>query len=433
MNIPSNLLLAANMLSCGWLIFHAMSFLIEISSKWPKRLLLFAGCSLLSATVIFIGDPFNILAASSVYLIIVLLSCRGSFWKRVTIGMMFSSTLFSFNMLRDNYIPYLLPEFLRQINHGFFFSKLLNLPFALTLYLCTRKFAPDPDYTLSESMWRLLLLLTIAPFGIVLNMAVLFLSCTFDLHIHWEYAALPLIALLSFISLLWCVTVLARGQKLERQNMFMEINRKYYEAMEQQHFEIRRLRHDLANHIQMLCALPQEKRDAYIQNLQDAAALSQPLSLCGDATVNAVLTVKKSILERCHIRLRLELKIPGQLPYARTDLCALYANALDNAIEACMKLDEAKREITLKSRAGKGLFCLEISNPDTGKPNVPSPPGKIPGHGLIPPTSKPDKANHGLGLKSIQEIVKRYHGSMEIQTENNVFNLFLYLPLPEPH
>ena len=214
MNIPSNLLLAANMLSCGWLIFHAMSFLIEISSKWPKRLLLFAGCSLLSATVIFIGDPFNILAASSVYLIIVLLSCRGSFWKRVTIGMMFSSTLFSFNMLRDNYIPYLLPEFLRQINHGFFFSKLLNLPFALTLYLCTRKFAPDPDYTLSESMWRLLLLLTIAPFGIVLNMAVLFLPCTFDLHIHWEYAALPLIALLSFISLLWCVTVLARGQKL---------------------------------------------------------------------------------------------------------------------------------------------------------------------------------------------------------------------------
>jgi len=61
------------------------------------------------------------------------------------------------------------------------------------------------------------------------------------------------------------------------------------------------------------------------------------------------------------------------------------------------------------------------------------PSGKIQGHGLIPPTSKPDKANHGLGLKSIQEIVKRYHGSMEIQTENNVFNLFLYLPLPEPH
>ena len=45
------------------------------------------------------------------------------------------------------------------------------------------------------------------------------------------------------------------------------------------------------------------------------------------------------------------------------------------------------------------------------------------------PTSKEDKRNHGLGLKSIHEIVTRYHGHLEIKIENGVFDLFLYLPL----
>ena len=68
-------------------------------------------------------------------------------------------------------------------------------------------------------------------------------------------------------------------------------------------------------------------------------------------------------MERCRIRMKMDLQIPAQLPYDKTDICALYANALDNAMEACMKLDETQREICLKCRAGKGLFCLEVSNP----------------------------------------------------------------------
>ena len=56
---------------------------------------------------------------------------------------------------------------------------------------------------------------------------------------------------------------------------------------------------------------------------------------------------------------------------------------------------------------------------------------KRPEHSPLLPTSKPNKASHGFGLQSIQEIVKRYHGSLEIKTEDGVFDLFLYLPLQE--
>lgn len=288
-------------------------------------------------------------------------------------------------------------------------------------------------------MWRLLLFLTFIPLGIVMTVVTLLRHYDYCVNAmaHREYAVLLLIALFAFICLLWCVTVLAKQRKLEQQGMFAEINRRYYETMEQQHFELRRLKHDLANHIQVLSSLPEEKRAAYAEELSGNTALSQSFTYCGDSTVNAVLTVKKSAMDRCRIRLEMDVKIPAPLPYDKTDLCALYANALDNAVEACMKLDETQRKISLKCRADKGLFCLEVCNPDPEPKNArpqaekqaASMSGKPLTHGLILPTSKEDKRNHGLGLKSIHEIVTRYHGHLEIKIENGVFDLFLYLPL----
>lgn len=146
--------------------------------------------------------------------------------------------------------------------------------------------------------------------------------------------------------------------------------------------------------------------------------------------------------------------IPSALPFHKTDVCALYANALDNAMEACMKLDKSTRTITLKSTARKGLFCLEVRNPlpDYGglqESSMEYPSDKY--HlkkrgnfsdrtdsqtryrdresGCILPTSKEDTENHGFGLRSIREIVTRYHGRMEWKVADGVFELFLYMPL----
>ncbi len=44
-------------------------------------------------------------------------------------------------------------------------------------------------------------------------------------------------------------------------------------------------------------------------------------------------------------------------------------------------------------------------------------------------TTKPDKENHGFGLKTMQEIVERYHGELELKTKDGIFELFLYMPL----
>ena len=143
-------------------------------------------------------------------------------------------------------------------------------------------------------------------------------------------------------------------------------------------------------------------------------------------------------MDRCDIRMESIIDISAELPFDKTDICALYANTLDNAAEACMKLEKNERVITLKSMAQKGLFCLEVSNliadlSGNSDGNTPSGTTNLGSTKLysIPPTSKTDKVNHGLGLKGIKEIVERYHGSLELKTINGVFNLFLYIPLSQ--
>ena len=180
------------------------------------------------------------------------------------------------------------------------------------------------------------------------------------------------------VGLLWAIRVLARQRRLEQEALSAKLNEAYYESMEQQHFELRRLRHDMANHLQALSALPSEKKDTYIRELLDSGALAKTLNYCGDPTLNAVLSVKENLLRQQNISLELKLDIPEELPFEKADLCAIYANALDNAAEACASLPEEKPETTkaepranntknrtiiLESRARKGMLVFQTTNP----------------------------------------------------------------------
>lgn len=421
-------------------MMRALESLITVSSQRKKRCLLYASCWLLNITPIIISDMINLPIAMGSFFVSVLFACEGSIWKKTTISSLYASTFFSFNALRENYIkPYFFPHLYPYDSNASgtialpqaqFFTVIVSFLFALLFGTGIKRFALEKDYTLPDSLWKLILLLTATPFGTILCIILLYDAgppIPIDRLEHQRlYLFIFLITLLSFISLLWCIRVLARQQALERQNSLMETNRKYYEAMEQQHFEIRRLKHDLANHIQALSVLPGDKQAGYIQNLEGIMTKLQPLSYCGDATVNAVLSVKKAAMERYGIRSRISIDIPSELPFRKPDICALYANAIDNAIEACRMMDCDDCIIDIQGRIQKGLFCLSVRNPVVCAEPVCS--GRY-RFKRLPDTSKEDKGRHGFGLKSMREIVARYQGEMELEMVDGMFEVFLYLPL----
>lgn len=401
-------------------IFYAMvSCLIEIRKGWWRRLLLLVSCWLLVYMVIFMGDPDNFPPTLLFFLIGVWTACRGSRLKRLTVGVMLASVMFALNALFDNCVWYFLHNVTEEYGVYYFGYRALAV---ILLYMGVRHYRPGRDFELSPPLWRLLLMLCVPPMGIMCALILLYQDRRMNiLRINIDYipmsTVLLLVVVVSFVGNLWVMLTLNRQQLLERENALAQHNRKYYEAMEQQQFEIRRIRHDLANHLQVLLSLPAEEKDSYIRKMIENPALEKVLSYSGDATVNAVLTAKESVMRQRGIAFYAKVDIPKELPFEKPDLCALFANALDNALEACAALDSDGKRIDLCARAAKGILSVEVRNPFAGQLA-----------GGLPETTKQDSVNHGYGLRSIQEIARKYGGDMEIRQEEGLFCLFCYVP-----
>ena len=103
------------------------------------------------------------------------------------------------------------------------------------------------------------------------------------------------------------------------------------------------------------------------------------------------------------------------------DLNILIGNLFDNAVEAVKKLDADKRKLYIAIKADDTTFFLEINNPYAGQ-RVKDCKGNF-------PTRKKDKAFHGLGLKEVKRMVKKYHGKMAIDTGSGEFSVkvFIYM------
>lgn len=391
----------------GLLCSKVLETLVPLRTERWRRVLLLFGCWLLTGMIIYMGDIANPPPTILIFLISVYLGCGGSALHKTTVALMVASTAFAFNALMDTYV--------HIENYA-----LLRLPFWLVLWLLMRRFGPPKDYELTPALWRLLLLLTATPLGIVLSL-VLLNSPFYDISSETMRVnfILLLIAVLSFVGLLWTVIVLARQRKLEQQEQLYEVNRAYYQNMEQQQFEVRRMRHDMANHLQILMSLPESEKNDYIEELIRQPVMQNSIHYCENQVINAVINAKTALMKQADIKLIQTLYVPNGGSIEKVDLCALFANILDNAIEACSKLQQEKREITLEARAEKGLFVCRISNP--WEDSVKLEQG-------IPVTSKKDKSFHGYGLRNVQEIVERYRGQMEIETANGKFTLFFYLP-----
>lgn len=430
-------------------IVGSMRNLFRIKKGWRGFLPVIAVAFLASGTVVYIGDWGNLPLTFVVILILIWVCSEDDGWKKMTVGLLFGSTIFAWNALVDNFI---------RIHSNYFL--LPRVLFAVLFFAATRRFAAGKDYDLTPKMWWLVLLLTFVPVGNVLSVVLLseerWKIGEADLRLHFAVLCLSFVA---FVGLLWAIRVLARQRRLEQEAMSAKLNEAYYESMEQQHFELRRLRHDMANHLQALSALPSEEKDTYIRELLDSGALAKTLNYCGDPTINAVLSVKENLLRQQNISLELKLDIPEELPFEKADLCAIYANALDNAAEACARQPEEKPETTnaepranntknrtiiLESRARKGMLVFQITNPvpenvlgQRAGISVQSETFSALSAGkeksgqaeTLPPTTKKDRTRHGYGLRSIRMSVEKYGGHMEICQEEGQFTLFGYLPM----
>lgn len=419
----------------AWFVYLTVGCLLKVKEKRWKRILLFGGCHITLMMIIYIGDLYNLPPALAILTGCIFLACEGTALKKTVIALLIASTVFAFNGWYDNGLVFLWDERGYVLKNRCLFAA-ERLVFAFLMYLTVRSFHIDRELELAASYLRLLLCLCLAPLGIIVSL-ILFRSPFYTSRDNTMLAdeVLFLIAGFSFIGLLWAIKVLGRQQELEREHLCARYNQKYYEELEQQQFEIRRLRHDLSNHLQTLLTLPEEKKNGYIREMLASSGVARTVRYSEDVTVNAVLSAKAALMEQKNICFCHQITIGQELCFAKPDICSLLANALDNAAEGCLRLDRQERRVWLTVKADKGILAAEVKN--TCEKSMAAEKGKSMRLSHLPDTTKKDGKHHGLGLRSIQSIVKKYGGSMEIRREvwqqegTELFILFFYLPAPE--
>ena len=407
------LYLICNLISAAlssYFIMRSVLIFLRCKEKFIFKIMLYIGCAVLGHMIIFVGDLVNLPPTIIIFAVSVLFCCKGNFWQKITVSFLFISIALSLNALIDNYAYHYADKFpYRLAAYGL-------------IYLFLYRLAPKDEFELSSSLWKLLFLLTLTPVGVILSI-ILFSSEVYGrLYEGWlsgVYFVLLCIAFLSNIGLMWTAVILFRHTKLEQRESLMELNLRYYENMERQQFEVRRLKHDMRNHLHTALALSQEEKDEYLNELLNNAAFSQKFHYCADATVNAVLSQKSVLMEMHGISFHAEADVTKELPFEKPDICAMLANALDNAIEACCFFPRNERRIELELREQKGLFVMKMSNR--------SPYSDTRGSWE---TTKKDAKEHGYGIRSIQEVINRYGGTLELKNESGMFWLLLYIPMP---
>ena len=106
------------------------------------------------------------------------------------------------------------------------------------------------------------------------------------------------------------------------------------------------------------------------------------------------------------------------------DMGILLNNLLDNAMEACEKLEQSQRYIRLALKRKDHFLLLEVENSfdgvikwEQGSPVPASRKEKEPGAWM----------EHGIGLKNVKEIAERYLGVMDIKINGNIFRITVML------
>jgi len=199
----------------------------------------------------------------------------------------------------------------------------------------------------------------------------------------------------------------------------VDIQIRHYDKLEKLNNEMHSFKHDYTNHLYSLRSLIQmnENDDAitYIDKLLNAKHSSHTMFCTGNKLADAILADKSDILPE-----GIEIEYQGIIPPTLDNLhlCVILTNALDNAIEECSKL-RSPGKIKISAQEKQGYFVMTMINPTVTNLIFSD----------IPPTSKVDKEHHGMGLTNIRNVVKSYDGQMNINCENNYFELSIALKL----
>lgn len=202
---------------------------------------------------------------------------------------------------------------------------------------------------------------------------------------------------------------------------YLKAQLEHFKTYQETQRETRRVHHDMKNHIVCLYNLILERKyeeaNKYILDLNTQIQQIDKELHTGNDIVDAIVNEKLANAKKDQISISLEGKL-GHLTVDAIDLCTIFSNAIDNAVESLKDNYFPKKEIQIQFNQKNGMQFFMFRNPvEKGEST------------LSFFTTKRDYINHGFGLGNIRIAVEKYMGHMEYYVENDGKQNFFVLEI----
>lgn len=229
---------------------------------------------------------------------------------------------------------------------------------------------------------------------------------------------------LNLIFIIYNETIVEQKKSLEIYNQYNPIILDLIE-------EIRRRQHDFKNHLATIYGIIstyeekilKDELKNYLESLQNSFVEAEELMQIKNRVLTAILYAKSNEAKKNDINFHYTIE-DGTINFPLKDyeFSEVLNNLIDNAFEAVMNLEAAKKSIYLKAGQNEKEIYIEVEN--TGSEIMPKNVLNIFRKGF---TSKKE-AGHGYGLYNVKKIVQSYGGRIEVSFKNEyiVFKIAFY-------
>lgn len=213
--------------------------------------------------------------------------------------------------------------------------------------------------------------------------------------------------------------ILLKGNARMTENQ-LALQREQYERLMQNAKTEKSMSHDLHHHLAVLGQLA-DSGDAggikeYVENLDSRLTAAREIWYCKNYAVNAVAVHYLGIAESEGVAVDAKLNIPedtGCVP--AMDLCVVMGNFLENAVEACRRMEKGNRFIRVRSQLADDTLSIVVSNSFDGNWREEN------GAYLSRKESGETVPREGVGLSSVKAVCEKYRGLARYEASGDIW------------
>lgn len=251
---------------------------------------------------------------------------------------------------------------------------------------------------------------------------------------YMKYELGAILPVMGFAVPVLMIAIILRRYILEKtliQEDYISAELDYINQYKKNQEETRAFRHDIINNLSMISSMHERKNydeaKAYLNTLLGNVKALSPKYNTGDEMLDCIVRMKVTKMEEVGIEFQFDGAVDGGLGMKAVDVCSIFANAFDNAIEACERLPEtAEKWVKLIIKRTDKFFSITLSNTMSEDENEISVLRLLGEGGRV--TSKKEKSLHGFGTENMRNAIRKYDGIQKIDINEGVFTLSVMIP-----